>query len=460
MTNQTERFPEITFLGAAGTVTGSKFLLRHEDKSILIDCGLFQGLKQLRLMNWQQLPVNATDIDRVILTHAHLDHIGYLPRLVHQGFKGEINCTAPSHDIAEALLIDSAHLQEEDAELANEMGFSKHTPAKPLYDIKDVQRTMPLFQPLKEDEWHDIGENFRFRLRRNGHILGAAFVEVDVNDRRVVFSGDIGRRDDIMLPPPERPHHADYLVIESTYGDRLHPQENTFDRLREVVNRAAGRNGVLLIPSFTVDRAQDFIYILWSLKQRKEIPDVPIYLDSPMGVGVSKVFCRYDDWVKLPEDVFDQAYATVRTVRSATETEKLSMDKSPKIVIAGSGMMNGGRILQYLKMHLPDPESTIIIPGYQAEGTRGRLIRDGAPEIKIHGAFYEVKAHIEEITSMSSHADQSQILDWLGMIGHKPKGVFIVHGEPQAANALRVKINHKLHWDAIVPKLGETFPLF
>lgn len=460
MTNPTENYPEITFLGAAGTVTGSKHLLTFHGKKILIDCGLFQGLKHLREMNWQDLPVDVSGIDRIILTHAHLDHIGYLPRLVHQGFKGEIYCTEPSREIAEALLVDSAHLQEEDAELANQMGFSRHKPAKPLYDLKDVQRTLPLFRTIKDGEWFDITDDFRFRLRRNGHILGAAFVEVDVNDLRVVFSGDIGRRDDIMLSPPDRPHHADYLVIESTYGDRLHKQEDNFLRLREIVNKAAERNGILIIPSFTVDRAQDFIYILWTLKEKKEIPDIPIYLDSPMGVGVSKVFCKYDDWVRLPEDVFDKAYATVKTVRSATQTEELSKDKNPKIIIAGSGMMNGGRILQYLKMHLPNPDSTIIIPGYQAEGTRGRMIRDGVPEIKIHGAFYEVKANIEEITSMSAHADQSQILDWLGMISHKPKGVFIVHGEPQAANALRVKIHHKLHWDAVVPKLGETFPLF
>jgi metallo-beta-lactamase family protein len=460
MHDQTESYPELTFLGAAGTVTGSKFLLSFNGTKILIDCGLFQGLKNLREMNWQPLPLDASEIDRVILTHAHLDHIGYLPRLVNQGFKGEIHCTVPSRDIAEALLVDSAHLQEEDADLANEMGFSKHKPARPLYTIKDVQRTMPLFHTVKDNEWIDLDKKFRFRLRRNGHILGAAFVEVDVNGLRVVFSGDIGRRDDIMLAPPERPHHADYLIIESTYGDRLHKQEDVFVHLRDVVNGAVSRNGILIIPSFTVDRAQDFIYILWTLKQKKEIPDIPIYLDSPMGVDVSKVFCKYDDWVRLPDDVFDKAYASVRTVHSATETEELSKDGHPKIIIAGSGMMNGGRILQYLKMHLPNPDSTIIIPGYQAEGTRGRMIRDGAPEIKIHGEYYEVRAHIEEITSMSSHADQSQILDWLGMISHKPKGVFLVHGEPQAANALRVKIRHKLHWDVAVPVLGETFPLY
>lgn len=458
--NDSSNFPELTFLGAAGTVTGSKYLLSYNGKKILIDCGLFQGLKYLREMNWQPLPVIASQIDRVVLTHAHLDHIGFLPRLVHQGFTGEVNCTPPTREIAEALLFDSARLQEEDADYANEKGFSKHKPAKPLYDEKDVKRTLPLFRTVAEEEWTDIGDDFRFRLRRNGHILGASFVESDVADRRVVFSGDIGRNDDIMLPRPDRPHHADYLVIESTYGDRRHKEEDIFDRIRDLVQASISRNGILIIPSFTVDRAQDFIYVLWVLKNKGEIPDIPVYLDSPMGVGVSKVFCKYDDWVKLPTDDFDKAFATVKSIRSVSESERLSQDTSDKIIIAGSGMMNGGRILTHLKVHLPNPGSTIVIPGFQAEGTRGRMIRDGAAEIKIHGHYYPVRAHIEEITSMSSHADQAMILDWLGMITHKPKGVFITHGEPQAANALRVKLQHTLKWQATVPKLGDTFPLF
>lgn len=460
MKNRERPAPELTFLGAAGTVTGSKYLLAYNGSKLLIDCGLFQGLKQLREMNWQPLPVDASAIGTIVLTHAHLDHVGFLPRLVRQGFGGRVFCTAPTREIAEDILNDSARLQEEDADLANAMGFSKHKPAKPLYDTHDVKKAMALFEPVQDGDWIDLGEDFRFRLRRNGHILGATFAEVDAGDLRIVFSGDIGRNDDIMLAPPDRPHHADYLLVESTYGDRLHQQEDIFVRLREVVRQALGRNGTLIIPSFTVDRAQDFIYILWTLKQRGEIPDLPIYLDSPMGVDVSRVFCKYDDWVRLPTDLFDQAFATIKTVRSVTDTENIARDPKPKIIIAGSGMMNGGRILHYLKIHLPNPGSTIIIPGFQAEGTRGRAIRDGATEIKIHGGYYAVKAHIEEITSMSSHADQAQILDWLGMISRKPKGVFIVHGEPEAANALRAKIHDSLHWPASVPKLGERYPLF
>ncbi|MDZ7740703.1 MAG: MBL fold metallo-hydrolase [Bacteroidota bacterium] len=451
---------QIRFLGGAGTVTGSKNLLTYNDKNILVDCGLFQGLKELRLLNWEKLPVDPATVDLVILTHAHLDHVGYLPRLVQEGFKGKIFCSAPTRAIAEVILLDSARIQEEDADIANRMGYSKHKPAKPLYTVKDAQRAIHQFQTVNCDEWVQVDEDVRFRLNLIAHIMGATFAEIEAGETRLVFSGDIGRTDDPMLEAPNRPAHADYIIMESTYGDRHHRDENTTRHFRDIVNKTYQRGGTLIIPSFTVDRAQDFIWMLWQLKKKNEIPDLPVYLDSPMGVNVSKIYAEFDDYHNLGLDVFDEAWEQVKTVRSVKNTYQISKDKTPKIVIAGSGMMNGGRVLLYLQDHLPNPNSTVLIAGYQAEGTRGRLLQSGIRELKIHGHFYQVNCHLEEMHNMSSHADQDGLIDWLAGIRNKPKSVFIVHGEAQAANALRVKIRHIYHWDVAIPKLNETFPLY
>ena len=450
---------KISFLGGAGTVTGSKHLVSTGDKNILIDCGLFQGLKELRLLNWEPLPVDPSTIDMVILTHAHLDHVGYLPRLVAQGFKGKIYCSAPTGAIAEVILLDSAKIQEEDAEMANRMGYAKHKPAKPLYTVKDAKNAINKFYDVACNQWIDIGDNIRFRLNLIAHIMGASFIELEINKKRLVFSGDIGRFDDPMLAEPHRPKHADYIIMESTYGDRHHKHEDSKKRLGEIINNSYSIGGTLIIPSFTVDRAQDFIWMIWQLKKAKKIPNIPVYLDSPMGVNVSKIYAEFDDYHKLGMDVFDEAWAHVKTVASVKETIKISGDKKPKIVIAGSGMMNGGRVLLYLQDHLQNPDSTVMIAGYQARGTRGRLIHDGVKEVKIHGNYYKVECHIEEMTSMSSHADQDGLMNWLAGLTSKPKTVFIVHGESQAANALRVKINHTLKWDVAIPKLNESYEL-
>jgi len=449
----------IRFLGAAGTVTGSKTLLQAGGLKILVDCGLFQGLKHLRELNWQPMPFEGSEIDAVVLTHAHLDHVGYLPRLVNQGFEGPIYGSAPTCEITEILLLDSAKIQEEDAEHANRKGYSKHKPAKPLYDLEDAKNTIPYLEPHPEDEWKVLSEDVRFRLKNNAHIIGATYAEFEVCGKKVIFSGDIGRADDPMLEKPDRPITADYLIVESTYGDRIHPHINNREQFREILYRVAERNGILIVPSFTVDRAQDFMYLFWELEQRKDIPEIPIYLDSPMGIDVSKVFKKYARWHKLGAETFDKVFSNTKMVRSFRETEKLAADTLPKIVIAGSGMMNGGRVLTYLKRHLGNPDSTIIIPGYQAEGTRGRSLHDGAHELKIHGEYYPVKAHIENIRSMSSHADQAQILDWLSALTNKPKRVFINHGEPKASDALRVKIRDTFGWDIRVPQLYDEFDL-
>lgn len=449
----------IQFLGAAGTVTGSKILLRAGDKKILIDCGLFQGLKHLRELNWQSLPLDVSSIDAVILTHAHLDHTGYLPRLVNQGFEGPIFCSAPTREITEVLLLDSAKIQEEDAEHANRKGYTKHKPAKPLYDLQDAKNTIPFLTAQAEDEWFELAKGIRFRLQNNAHILGATHVDLDIFGKRIVFSGDIGRTDDPMLDVPDRPEKADYIIVESTYGDRLHPVVDNEKQFREILHKVMDRNGILIVPSFTVDRAQDFMYLFWKLEQKKDIPQIPIYLDSPMGIDVSKVFNTYQRWHKLGADVFSKVFENTKMVRSFKDTEQLALDNRPKIVIAGSGMMNGGRVLTYLKRHVGNPDSTIIIPGYQAEGTRGRSIHDGAHEIKIHGEYYPVKAHIEDIRTMSSHADQAQIINWLSGIEKQPECVFINHGEPHASDALRVKIHETFGWKVVVPQLDDNFPL-
>lgn len=458
MKNDIDNF-SIQFLGAAGTVTGSKYLVSYNGYNLLVDCGLFQGLKNLRELNWMELPFPASEINSVILTHGHLDHVGYLPRLVNQGFKGTIYCTFPTEDLVEIILTDSAKIQEEDAERANAKGYSKHSPALPLYSMKDVQKTLGLIEPSPINTFITLKDGIQIQFRRNAHIPGASFVEMDMAEKRFVFSGDLGRPNDPMLLPPDKPERADYLFVESTYGDRLHPSESTEDVLLKIIHKSLQNHGPLIVPSFTVDRAQDFMYAIWKLKQENKIPDIPVYLDSPMGTDVSKLFLKYPDWLKLEANVFKEVFKSTRMVRTVEETRRLAKNKHPRIIIAGSGMMNGGRILQYLESHLENPKATIIIPGYQAAGTRGRMINEGAEEIKIHGHYFKVKASIEDIRTMSSHADQGEILDWLSDIKNTPEKVFIIHGEPQASHALRVKINDRFNWSCYVPQLLDKIQL-
>mgnify|MGYP001815360769 CR=1 FL=1 len=459
MTQEITNKLSIQFLGAAGTVTGSKTLIRAGEKKILIDCGLFQGLKHLRELNWQELPFRASEIDAVILTHAHIDHTGYRPRLVHQGFDGPVYCSAPTREITEVLLLDSAKIQEEDADHANKKGYTKHSPAKPLYTVADAKKALPLLKSQPEDEWLELSEGIRFRLQNNAHILGATHIDLDILGKRIIFSGDIGRIDDPMLEIPDRPEKADYLVVESTYGDRIHPDIDNEKQFRDILHKVSERNGILIVPSFTVDRAQDFMYLFWKLEQKNDIPNIPIYLDSPMGADVSRIFNTYHKWHKLGADIFSEVFRNTKMVRSFKDTEQLALDRKPKIVIAGSGMMNGGRVLTYLKRHLGNPESTIVIPGYQAEGTRGRSIHDGAHEVKIHGEYYPVRAHIEDIKTMSSHADQRQIINWLSGLEKQPEGIFINHGEPHSSSALRVKLQQTFGWKVHTPQLEDIYPL-
>ncbi len=449
----------VQFLGAAGTVTGSKYLMAIEGYHFLVDAGLFQGLKELRELNWKDIPFDASKIDCVILTHGHLDHTGYLPRLVKQGLNCPVYCTAPTKDLAAIILSDSAKIQEEDAERANKYGYTRHKPAEPLYNLKDVEKTIPLLISKPAEEFIKLNDNIQFRFRKNAHIPGAAFIEMDIKGKRFVFSGDIGRSSDPMLVQRETPEKADVLFVESTYGDRLHPKDNTADIIKKIVDHAVSKHGPLIVSSFAVDRAQDFMYEIWKLKKEAKIPNLAVYLDSPMGTDVSKVFLKYPEWLSLEPHEFVKVFKDTRIVRSIKETFGLAKSKTPKIIIAGSGMMNGGRILFYLEDHLENPDATIVLPGYQAVGTRGRTLSEGGEEIKLHGKYYKVKAKVEHIQTMSSHADQAELLTWMQNIKNKPKNVFIVHGEPESSDALRVKLKDTFGWDAHLPHLYDKVPL-
>ena len=452
---------QIHFLGAAGTVTGSKYLIEVLDKKIMVDCGLFQGLKKLRNLNWDYLPVDVADVDAVLLTHAHLDHTGYLPRLVKSGFKGKIYGTAPTLDIAEIILRDSAKIQEEEAAQANEKGYSKHSPAKPLYDLKDVDRTLLRFEEVPLDQWLPLFDGIKVRYQYNGHILGATFIEIDAAGKRLVFSGDIGREEDYLLFPPKKPEQADLLFIESTYGDRLHPEGNIEEELLQIIQQTYQDGGTLIIPSFAVERTQTLMYLLWQLREKGLMPNMPVYMDSPMGANVLHVFHRSAAWHKLPKEDCDKMCDYIQTVSSFRETWEVIDNKSPKIVIAGSGMVTGGRVLTYLTKYLEKPQTRVLLAGYQAEGTRGRQLQEGAHEVKIYGKYYPVKAKIIMLQGLSAHADQRELLNWLSEIKNTPEKVFIVHGEAHAADVLRVKIRDEYGWESEVPELYaiETFDL-
>ena len=444
----------IHFLGAAGTVTGSKFLLEFPDKKVLVDCGLFQGIKKLRELNWQQLPINAEEIDLVLLTHGHLDHSGFLPRLVNTGFKGEIWGTAPTLDIAEIILRDSAKIQEEDAERANKDGFTKHKPAKPLYNLLDAEKSIQKFKPKKLNEWIDINKEIRLLFRYAGHILGATFIEIDAYGKRFLFSGDVGRTDDLLLSDPDKPDRADLLFLESTYGDRVHPKEDMTDKLEAVIHETIGKNGTLIIPSFAVERAQLLMYMIWKLSAEGKIPNsLPVILDSPMGTNALAVFRKHHDWHKLTDDETIRMSERFHVVQSYAETWEIIDNPAPKIIIAGSGMVTGGRVLTYLQKYLGRESTTVLLAGYQAEGTRGRQLLDGADEIKLYGKYIPVKANIDILDGLSAHADKNELIEWLSDIKKSPDHLFLVHGEPQPLDSLRVKIKDTYDWHAAIPDL-------
>lgn len=448
-----EKFAKINFLGAAGVVTGSKFLIETSEKNILIDCGMFQGLKELRELNWSNLPIDVPSIDIVLLTHGHLDHVGYLPRLLQQGFTGGIVGTAPTLAIAEIILKDSAKIHEEEAKKANKEKYTKHKPALPFYTLKDVENTIKLFEVEIEDKWIKLSEHISYRFQYNGHIIGAIFIEIDINGKRFVFSGDIGRSDDYLLDDPKKPEWADFLFIESTYGNKLHPKESVEDILTEIIKDIIHNGGNLIIPSFAVERLQTLMYILWKLYKANKIPNIPIFIDSPMGNNVLDVFKRFPKWHKLSMQEYNAMCNHINIIQSYRDTWKTIDDKRSKIVIAGSGMVTGGRVLTYLQQLIDEPSTTVLLVGYQAEGTRGRQLLDGAHEIRFFGKYYSVNATIKSIESLSAHADQQDLLNWVSQIKNIPENIYLIHGEPTALDAFRVKLKEEYNWNATIPKL-------
>jgi metallo-beta-lactamase family protein len=450
---------KIKFLGGAGTVTGSKTLVESKGIRILIDCGQFQGIKPLRELNWEPLPILPNTIDFVLLTHGHLDHCGWLPRLVNQGFEGKIYCTSPTAAIAKLILLDSAKIQEEEAERANKEHYSKHEKAEPLYNVIQAEKVSPLFRVLKTNEEVMLDPEISAVFRNAGHIIGACSIELKLEGKTLVFSGDIGRDDDVLMYPPIKPKAADYVFLESTYGNRIHPDEDVKLLLETYINNTYQINGTVIIPSFAVERAQTIMYLLWQLKIENKIPDISYIIDTPMGISVLDIFMNNRNWHKLSESDCIEMCQMFTLNSDYKETITSIFDKQPKVVIAASGMITGGRVLSYLERYIGLPETTVIIVGYQAEGTRGRKLLEGATEIKIYGKYYPVLAKILEIEGLSAHGDQNDLLNWLSDLKKKPEKVFLVHGENQPADELRIKINEKYGFDCAVPLMGQEIEL-
>lgn len=459
--------PTLSFFGGAGTVTGSKYLIRMGRSQILLDAGLFQGLKQLRLRNWAKPPFNPSDLDAIALSHAHIDHSGYLPLLVREGFRGKIFCTSGTKDLLNVMLLDAAHLQEEEAEFANRHGCSKHKPALPLYTTEDAEKALGYLRSVEYHKPFQIAKGIAGSFWRAGHILGSAIVELQIGEGspiKLVFSGDLGRWNQPMICDPEFVPEADILLVESTYGNRIHPPdpENEFVR---VINETAQKGGVLLIPAFAVGRAQELIWMIRQFEEAKQIPELPVYVDSPMAINVSDIYCRHpedhdlDMKTLMDEHKCPLCCKQYHLVRTPQESRKLNDLSGPMIIISASGMATGGRILHHLKLRLPDPKTTVLLAGFQAAGTRGRSLQEGAKRIRIHGAEVQVCAKVEILQGISAHADKEEILKWLSGFKKPPGSVYIVHGEPLGAEHLASEIKNRFGWQAKVALDQETVPL-
>jgi metallo-beta-lactamase family protein len=461
---------KITFLGAAGTVTGSKYLIEAEGKRLLVDCGLFEGSKELRDRNWEKLPVDPATIDWVLLTHAHIDHTGYLPRLTRSGFRGPIYGNKATRELCNLLLPDSAHLQEEDAIYAVKKGYSKHKPPLPLYTTAEAQQTLALFQDIPRADSFTISPQFSAKPRDAGHILGSSWLELTITEASkrtlVVFSGDIGRYDQPILKDPESPTHADYLLCESTYGDRDHPSGNVSDELADVINQTAKRGGAVVIPAFAVGRTQTLMYFLKQLIGAKRIPDLPVYVDSPMAISVTALYRDHPedhdlDFTKQETngDRDPLNLHEVHMTRTVDESKAINDVVAPCIIVSASGMATGGRILHHLAHRLPDSRSTVLLVGYQGEGTRGRQLLDGAKYLNIHGEAIPVRARVVDVGQLSAHAGKSELLRWLSGFQAPPRQTFLVHGEPVALSALRDAITAQFQWPVTIPAHEQSFEL-
>ncbi len=459
--------PTLTFLGGAGTVTGSKYLIEAKGRRMLLDCGLFQGLKALRERNRSAQPFDAKTVDCVVLSHGHLDHSGYLPLLVKNGFRGPIYCTAGTRDLLEVLLLDSAHLQEEDAARANRRGYSKHKPALPLYTGEDARKALGLIKTSGYGEAFAIGTLGNALFRRAGHILGSASVELQLASAdpcRVVFSGDLGRWNRPIIRDPQLVPEADVLLVESTYGDRAHAT-NSEDTIVRVLTETAERGGAVIVPSFAIGRTQELLWTIRKLEDAGRLPPLSVYLDSPMAISATDIYCRHpedhdiDMKLLMDEQRCPLCCRQYHLVRTAQESKALNTKTGPMVIIAGSGMATGGRVLHHLKQRLPDARNTVLLVGYQAAGTRGRALQDGAKWVRIHGGDISVRAHVETVDGLSAHADQGELLRWMRGFKKPPKQTYVVHGEASSSQALAVEIRKQLGWKVEVAEDGKTVAL-
>ena len=449
----------LTFLGAAGTVTGSQYLLDSGSSRVLIDCGLFQGYKQLRLRNWARLPYDPNDIDAVVLTHAHIDHSGYLPRLVNSGFRKTIYCSHGTRELCGVLLPDSGRLQEEDAAFANRHGFSKHKPALPLYTEMDARACLGQFRGVGFREAAQVARDVQVEWFPAGHLLGAAFVRVSTPRGVITFSGDIGRPGDPVMNPPDRLARTDYLVVESTYGDRTHPHRDAEQELLDWLKPAVARNAVVVLPAFAVGRTQTLLLLLARLRARNAIPDIPIYMDSPMAINATHLYQRFRPEHRLSEDECRRMCSAARIVTTPEESKALDQRGGPMVILSASGMATGGRVVHHLKAFAGDEKNLILLAGFQAGGTRGAALLAGARTVRIHGQDHAVRAQAGQLLASSAHADADELLGWMRGMPLPPRAVFVTHGEPGASDVLRQRIEHELRWSAIVPEHASTHDL-
>ena len=448
----------ITFLGGTGTVTGSKYLVRHNGHCLLLDCGLFQGYKQLRLRNRDPLPVLPNHIGAVLLTHAHLDHSGYLPLLAKEGFHGKVWATPATRDLVQILLPDSGHIQEEDANFANRKGFSKHAPALPLYTEDDAMRCLKLLHTVPMGQAFEPLRGWTARFTGAGHILGAASLLLEVGGRRILFSGDLGRPDDLLMKPPEHAPAADVVVCESTYGDREHPEEDVLAELAPALQRVAARGGTAVVPVFAVGRAQALLHAISQLKARGDLPhSLPIFLDSPMAVNTTGLFSRHLGEHRLSAAQCRDMEHVAKMVTSVEQSKAIAHQHGPKVILSASGMATGGRVLHHLALHLGNHRNMVLLTGYQSPGTRGATMSNGSPSVRIHGQDIAIRAEVVQLASASAHADSSQLMDWLRTMPKPPRRVFVTHGDMPASDALRHRIETELRWQALVPEHGSTW---
>lgn len=451
---------KIQFLGATQTVTGSRFLIRAAQKTILVECGLFQGLKELRLKNWDPFPVPASSIDAVLITHAHIDHSGYLPKLAREGYQGPIYCTPATADLLEIMLPDSAHLQMEEAEFANRHGTSKHKPALPLYTIADAMDALKLVRAVNYHQKLSIG-NIDVRFAPAGHLLGSATIQVAADGRRVLISGDIGRYGIEVTRDPESPGDVDALLVESTYGNRQHDDEDVETKLVRIIQDTVKRRGIVLIPAFAVGRSQILLYYLRKLESQGKIPSLPVFIDSPMAIDATALYVKYVDDPNNKMDLTKPCLRCAEThfVRSRDESKAINRRADPCIIISASGMATGGRVLHHLQRLLPHPENTVLLVGYQAAGTRGRRLVDGEPQVKMHGELVPVRAKIENIGAFSAHGDVDDMIQWVKSAARPPRTIFLVHGEPDAQEAMAARLRNETTSTVKIPSFGQTFEI-